>query len=235
MAKHVNPFAEDDLPPFDGFPKDTLRFLSALKKNNNREWFTANKDRYENSVKAPMESLLSTLGAKLRTFDPDIAIEPKKAMYRIYRDIRFSADKTPYKTHAAAAFTYKGTDRKYGAAFYFHIAPGELGIGGGLYAPSSDQLKSLRENIAREHKQLTKILSEKKFVRHYGELWGDLLTRVPAGYPADHPAADLLRRKQFLCWTSLKPDVIHDSTFVAFLADHVQAMAPFVKWLAGRS
>ena len=123
MAKRINPFEQDVLPPFDGFPRDTLRFLRDLKKNNDRDWFNDNKQRYEQHVKAPMLQLLATLAVRMKAVEADIVLEPKKAMYRIYRDVRFSSDKSPYKTWIAAAFTYEGYDRKHDPAFYFHISP----------------------------------------------------------------------------------------------------------------
>lgn len=235
MAKQINPFQEDAAPPFAGFPKDAIRFLRQLKKNNTRDWFVDNKEWFERSLRAPMESLLGGLAERLRSIDPDIVIEPKKSMYRIYRDVRFSADKTPYKTHVAAAFTCRGFDRKTDAAFYFHIADNEVGVGGGLYSPSSDQLKRLRTAIARDAKPLRAILAGKTFKKYFVELQGEELTRVPAGYEKDHPDADLLRLKQFLCWAVLDTDTVFESEFLDTLLLHIRAMAPFIRYLVDHS
>ena len=235
MARPVNPFHEDTLPPFDGFPKDTLRFLRELKKNNTREWFNANKDRYEQAVKEPMLMLLASLEARLRVAFPDVVLEPKKAMYRIYRDVRFSADKSPYKEWVAAAFTYRGFDRKNDAAFYFHFSPEEFGIGGGLYAPMGDRLKNLRKAIDTDASELHAILKDKTFRKYFGELQGEELARVPQGYDKEHPEAALLRKKQFLCWTTQPTATLADAAVVDLLMKHFSAMAPFVRWLADHS
>jgi uncharacterized protein (TIGR02453 family) len=235
MPRLVNPFHEDTLPPFAGFPKDTLRFLRELKKNNNREWFAEHKERYEKNVKEPMQMLLGGLASRLHTFDPEIVIEPKKAMYRIYRDVRFSTDKSPYKSWIAAAFTYRGFDRKTDAAFYFHITPDELGMGGGLYAPQGDQLKNIRKAIDTDAAPLRAILKEKKFKRYFGELSGEELARVPQGYDKEHPAVDLLKKKQFLCWQTHPVTMITEADLLDKLVGHFSAMAPFVRWLADHS
>jgi len=235
MAKKINPFQENTLPPFVGFPTDALTFLKQLGKNNTREWFADNKVRYEQSIKEPMESLLSSLSEKLRGFDPDIVIEPKKAMYRIYRDVRFSRDKSPYKNWAAAAFTFKGFDRKTDPAFYFHFNTKELGIGGGMYAPSSEQLNHVRKAISKDVKSFRGILTDKKFLTWFPGLEGEVLSRVPQGYEKDHPEAELLRHKQFLCWTTSNPAVITEQEFFTTLTNACKAMAPFIKWLATNS
>ncbi|MDX9757763.1 MAG: DUF2461 domain-containing protein [Bacteroidota bacterium] len=235
MARMINPFHEDVLPPFSGFPNDTIRFLRELKKNNTREWFAEHKARYEQQVKEPMVMLLASLGARLRATHPDIVIEPKTAMYRIHRDVRFSADKSPYKVWIAAAFTYQGFDRKNDAAFYFHIMPEEFGIGGGLHAPSGDTLKNLRTAIDADASALRAILDDRSFKKYFGGLTGEELLRVPRGYDKEHPDADLLKKKQLLCWATLPVATIHDASLVETLATHFSAMAPFVRWLVDHS
>ncbi len=235
MAKKVNPFDLESAPPFDGFPKDAVQFLRDLAANNNREWFAVNKDRYESSVRAPMLSLLTTLEARLRAFDSTIVIEPKKAMYRIFRDVRFSADKSPYKTWVAAAFTHSGADRKTDAAYYFHITPDEVGIGGGLYAPSGDQLRKLRAAVDTRHEELRAILAEQRYAKIFGGLTGDELTRVPAGFDKEHPAGDLLRRKQFLAWATVPMKAVYGAGFADTVYEHCVAMAPLMRWLLAHS
>jgi uncharacterized protein (TIGR02453 family) len=232
MAKLSNPFHEDILPPFEGFPKDGLKFLKELKKNNNREWFTENKARYEASLREPMELLLGSLAEKLRVHEPDLVIEPKRSIYRIYRDVRFSKDKTPYKTHIAAAFSYKGLNKNNEPGFYFHISDVEVGIGGGLYMPSSDQVKNMRKALAQDAKEFKKILAAKKFTDHFTDIEGEKLTRVPQGFAPDHPDGELLKLKQYLCWKLLPPKTIFEDDFVSILVDHFLAMAPLVKYLA---
>ena len=235
MAAKVNPFEEEGFPPFDGFPPDTKPFLRALAKNNTREWFEKNKDRYEESVKEPMLALLSSLSVRVKKIDPDIVIEPKKAMYRIHRDIRFSNDKTPYKTHAAAAFTFSGLNRKVDAAYYFQVSPGEVGVGGGMYMPDNAALKKIRASIDRDSSELRSIMKAPQLKRMYGEMYGDSLSRVPQGYDKDHPDADLLRRKQFFCWADIDPAEIDGAGFEDVLLKHFSAVTPLIKYLVRNS
>jgi uncharacterized protein (TIGR02453 family) len=235
MSRLINPFQEDTPPPFTGFPEDTMRFLHELKQNNNREWFAAQKERYERNVKEPMLTLLDTLATRLRAVDPEITLDPKKAMYRIYRDVRFSADKSPYKVWLAAAFTYHGFDRKHDAAFYFHIMPEEIGVGGGLYAPQGDRLKNIRRAIDADASALRDILASSLFTRYFGALEGEELKRVPMGFDKEHPDADLLRKKQFLCWRILPVSLVTEAALADRLQEHFVAMAPFVRWLVDHS
>jgi uncharacterized protein (TIGR02453 family) len=231
MAKKVNPFEQDIHPPFPGFPEDALRFLQELKESNTREWFTQHKPRYEASVKTPMLSLLAVLAERMKEIDEEIELDAKTSMYRIYRDVRFSADKSPYKTHTAAAFTLRGYNRKTDAAFYFHITPGEIGIGGGLYAPSGEQLKKLRSAIAENADDLHAILSTKEIKGLFGGLTGDSLKRIPRGFDSEHPEAELLMRKQFLLWTTVPEQVIFRQSFTDTLVKHFSAMTPFIRYL----
>jgi uncharacterized protein (TIGR02453 family) len=117
---------------FSGFPPDTVRFLRQLKRNNNREWFLAHKDVYESKVKAPMTDFVLALGHVLQQSAPDLIVEPKRAIYRIHRDIRFSPDKRPYKTHLAARFVPRGIPKNTGAGMYFHIEPAQVIVAGGV-------------------------------------------------------------------------------------------------------
>src|SRR3989442_502273 len=129
------------------FPQAGLNFLKSLKRNNNREWFLKHRPDYEESVRSPMVQLIEALAKEFKRFAPEIAVSPK-SLFRIHRDTRFSKDKNPYKTHVAASFAVRGLARHEGAGFYFHIAPTELWIGGGMYRPAPDELRSVRDHIA---------------------------------------------------------------------------------------
>jgi uncharacterized protein (TIGR02453 family) len=133
---------------FGGFPPETLRFLRQLKRNNKREWFLAHKNVYELKVKTPMIELVLALGQAMQKSAPELVMDPKRAIYRIYRDIRFSADKRPYKTHVAAIFVPRGIPKKTGACLYFHIEPSKVVIAGGVYMPDPATLRALRQHIA---------------------------------------------------------------------------------------
>jgi len=231
MAVQRYPFELETPPDFVGFPEDTLAFLRELQANNNREWFATHKKRYEQHVRSPMLSLLSALAAHLATVDAAVEIEPKKAMYRIHRDVRFSADKSPYKTSVAASFTFRGRDRKTDPVLYFHISPEEVGVGGGLYQPSSDQLRRLRAAIDTEYEDLRRILGEKRFRKYYDGLLGETLRNVPRGYDKEHPAADLLQHKQYFAWTELPESSITTPEFTTLLVDRFTAVIPLLHFL----
>jgi len=151
---------------FEGFPPEALKFLRQLKRNNNRDWFLAHKDVYEQKVKAPMTDLVMELGYQLQQTAPELNVNPKQAIYRIYRDIRFSNDKTPYKTHVAAIFVPKGIPKHSGACLYFHIEPAEIMIAGGAYMPDSAGLKALRQHIAAKWEELAAITNQRNFKKN---------------------------------------------------------------------
>jgi len=216
---------------FQGFPPEALRFLRQLKRNNNREWFLAHKQTYEEKVKAPMTELVTAVGGAMQGFAPEIESDPKKAIYRIYRDIRFSADKSPYKTHSAAFFAPRGMPKNSCAGLYFHIAPDELILAGGIYMPDAATLRSLRQYIAGQWEQLAAITESPGFKRLFGGLQGERLVRPPRGSPADHPAAELLRYKQYIVWVEHDPAFAETPKFFPSLLKHFAAMMPLVRYL----
>src|SRR6185436_8168243 len=165
--------------------------------NNRREWFNAHKDQYEQHVRQPMAAMVERLAEDFRGFAPELVASPRLSMYRIYRDTRFSENKTPYKTHAAAVFPTRGLAKHEGAGVYFHISPTEVWIGGGMYAPQPAQLFAVREHIAGNIQQLRAIVESPAFRRHVG-LEGEKLTRVPRGFPKDHEAAEYLKFRHFI-------------------------------------
>ena len=194
-------------PPFPGFPAETLPFLRDLKANNKREWFQPRKPIYEEKVKAPLVELVLALGEELRDFGTDLVTAPDKAIYRIYRDVRFSKDKSPYKTHVAAVFSARGLEKHAGAGLYFHVSPDELLVGGGIYRPGSRELLAIRQRIAAGHEALRAICKEGMFRHFFGQITGERLKRTPKGFAPDHPAADLLVYKQFLAAGHLDPAI----------------------------
>jgi uncharacterized protein (TIGR02453 family) len=216
---------------FTAFPAEGLRFLKQLKRNNNRDWFAANKSVYESSVKQPMQDLIQTLALDFAEFAPDMEASPKASLYRIHRDTRFSKDKSPYKTHVAAVFPRKGLDKHQGAGFYFHIAPGELFVGGGLYMPLPEDLRAVREAIASRHRQFIQLVNSKPFRRLCGELAGEQLVRVPRGFPAEHPAAHYLRFKQFLGARTLSSELATSPQFAKTLTETFKTLYPFIQFL----
>ena len=180
------------------FPAEALRFLRALKRNNRREWFNAHRDDYEAYVRQPMTAIVERLADDFRTFAPELVASPKVSMYRIYRDTRFSDNKTPYKTHVAAVFPTRGLLKHEGAGLYFHVSPDQVWIGGGMYSPQPAQLYAVRGHIAANTRKLRAILESPGFRRHVGQLEGEKLKRVPRGFPNDHQAAEYLKHRYFI-------------------------------------
>jgi uncharacterized protein (TIGR02453 family) len=213
------------------FTPKTLSFLRALKRNNDREWFRARKDEYDQHVRGPMVQLLGRLAADFATFAPELVAEPRVSLYRIYRDTRFSSDKTPLKTHVAAHFPSREFPRNEGAGLYLEIAPQWVWIGGGLYMPSPADLHAIRDHIAGTHPRLHRTVRAAAFRDAVGELGGERLSRVPRGYLKDHPAADYLRYRQFLAGTEYEAAFATSAKFYPELLRVFRAVLPLVRFL----
>lgn len=212
-------------------PAETLKFLRALKRNNRREWFQPRKAQYDAQVRAPMIAIIERLAVDMRDIAPEIVVDPKTAMYRIYRDTRFSENKTPYKTHVAASFPSRGLPKHEGAGLYFHVAPDGVWVGGGMYAPQTAQLQAVREHIAANVKRLRAIVESPGFRRNIGALEGERLQRVPRGFPKDHEAAEYLKYRQFLAGLELPPNIASSPTFYATLLTVFRQVAPLARFL----
>jgi uncharacterized protein (TIGR02453 family) len=179
--------------------KSTLDFLNLLKENNNRDWFIKNRPAYI-SAKDNFESFIQELINKIVDFDPILkGLEVKSCVYRINRDIRFSKDKSPYKSHFGAFIVRGG--KKNGdkfAGYYVHVEPGKSIVAGGAYMPPPSLLAEIREKIDREPEELIQITKSKQFIKYFGKIDGDKLKKAPKGYPSDHPHLDLLKLKSYL-------------------------------------
>ncbi|MFL2433738.1 DUF2461 domain-containing protein [bacterium] len=180
------------------FSSKTLSFLCSLKRHNDREWFKANRERYETDVRQPMITFVERMESDLLDFAPELIANPKKSIYRIYRDTRFSGDKTPYKTHIAAIFPHRDLPKHESGGLYLHVAHDHVFVGGGLYRPTPQQLYRLREHIASHVDELQEIVTHSNFQKQFGELQGERLKRVPRGFDPQHPAAAYLKHKQLL-------------------------------------
>jgi uncharacterized protein (TIGR02453 family) len=213
------------------FTPGTLKFLRALKRNNRRDWFTAHRDDYEAHVREPMAAIVEQLSIDLRSFAPELVASPKVSMYRIHRDIRFSENKAPYKTHAAAVFPTRGLAKHEGAGVYFHVSPSEVWIGGGMYAPQMPQLQAVREHIASNIKRLRTIVESPGFRRQIGRLEGDRLQRVPRGFAKDHEAAEFLKFRQFLAGCEFPPALAVSPAFYRTLLSVFRQVAPLARFL----
>jgi uncharacterized protein (TIGR02453 family) len=219
-------------PPFEGFPKQGLQFLRRLKRNNNRAWFENHKHEYEEFLRLPMQSFIFSLQPYFTAFAPEFDLSPKRSIFRIYRDIRFSNDKTPYKTHIAAHFVLRGKEKGFvGSGYYFHVEPGEVFIGGGIYMPDSDQLKGIRKAVAQHSDEFLSIIGSRRFKKRFGKLEGTRLQRIPKGYEESHPMAEWLKLKQFFVGKSLPETSGHKTSLVNTIAAISEDAAPLVKFL----
>ena len=216
-------------PAFPGFPAEGLKFFAALQRHNRREWFQPRKEIFETALKQPMRELVGAVNYALRSFAPDYVTDPDKAIYRIYRDTRFSKDKTPYKDHIAASFPRRGD--KAGAGFYFAVSHKEVAIGGGIYMPSPETLTAVRRHLAERYAEFRKIAAARALGQLFAGVQGERLTRVPKGYPCDHPAADLLRMKQCYLYVELDPALATTPALYTEVVKHFRAMTPFLEFL----
>ena len=195
-----------------------LQFLENLSVNNNKEWFHDHRKQYEecrNKVLFVTEVLIN----EIRKFDTEIpAMDPKDCMFRIFRDVRFSNDKSPYKTNFGS-FIAKGGRKSLQAGYYFHIEPGGCFAGGGLYMPLPEQLKAVRMNIAKNGQEFLDIINEKEFAEIYPEIYGDKLKTIPKGFDKDNEFADLLRYKSFAFSTNIKQQTISGGSMVDYLVN----------------
>jgi uncharacterized protein (TIGR02453 family) len=178
---------------FQGFSRDAIQFLADLALHNERSWFQPRKSDYERLLKEPLEALCAALGERFEAQKLPLRSDPSHSPFRIYRDLRFSADKSPYKTHVSASFPWAGEGSGVGA--YFHFQPGEMFVGGGMWHPEPAQLAAWRRAVDMEPDTLMAALEDPEFTSTFGRVNGDSLKRVPTGFAPDHPRAELLRLK----------------------------------------
>jgi uncharacterized protein (TIGR02453 family) len=211
--------------------KSTLEFLKKLKKNNNRDWFNANKGLYEDA-KADFDTFAFELIQEIGQYDESVAsLQPKDCTFRIYKDVRFSKDKTPYKTNFGAAIQEGG--RKSGVAgYYFHVQPGEFFVAGGLYMPDPDKLLKIRMAIANNHKKFFEIIRAKEFKKNFKDLWNsDKLKTAPKGFDKEHPAVEYLKLKSFLAIGDLGETEVLGKGIIKKAAKIFRSMQPFNNFL----
>jgi uncharacterized protein (TIGR02453 family) len=216
---------------FPGFPPEAIKFFRGLARNNNRDWFQPRKPVFEEHVKQPMHDLVAAVNTAMKQFAPEYVTDPAKAVYRFYRDTRFSKDKTPYKNQIAASFHQRGLAELGGAGFYFAVSHKEVAIGGGVYMTLPETLLAIRNHMAVHHADFRRIQKSAAVRREFGEMQGEQLSRVPKGFAADHPAADLLRYKQFLLYIELPPDMATTPELYRDIVRRFRSMTPFMNFL----
>lgn len=223
------------------FTRNALTFLRQLKKNNRREWFLARKPEYEAHILAPLREFVEEMDVQLASIAPEIGGSPKTSIFRLYRDVRFSRDKSPYKTHAACWFAHLdgstgvGSETHgAGAGFYFHLEPGASIVAGGIWMPPRESLQRIREGIAADHAGLRTALGAPAFKRRFGGLSEEkVLVRVPRPWTADHPAQAWLRHASFTVSAPLRDDDVTSSGLSKRVAKDFVLMRPLVRWLNG--
>ncbi len=224
---------------FGGFPPGAFRFLHDLAGNNQKSWFEAHRDVYERELREPMRSLVAALDARLGSIAPEIVGDPKRSLFRIHRDVRFSRDKSPYKTNAGAWLYHRDAGRKVGtlgegggAGFYFHIEPAGCFMAGGIWMPARPALRRIRQAIAAEPTALARLTGVPAFRRRFGALSREAtLQRVPRDYPADHPAGEWLKLQSFTARAALEARVVTSARLVDRLCRDFELLVPLVRWL----
>lgn len=206
----------------------SLAFLELLKKNNEREWFNTHKTAFQKE-QTLIEGFTQHLLDLMNTHDVIETPSGKKSLYRIYRDTRFSTDKTPYKTHWSGSFKRLGKQRRGG--YYFHIESGNSFVAGGFFGPSPQDLKLIRENIAFDAERLRELLKHQTFITSFEHLKGEQLKTAPKGFDAEHKDIDLLRYKQFLLVHHFSDEEVLKTDFVANCNQIFKNMRPFLDYM----
>jgi uncharacterized protein (TIGR02453 family) len=210
------------------FRPAALTFLRNLAKHNDREWFTPRKAEFEAELKEPMLAIVRRITDAMMDFAPSHVRPAEKSLFRIYRDTRFSNDKRPYKTHVAAWWSHQGLEKTSGAGYYFHVSAKEVVIAAGAYMPEKEQLAAIRNWLLENHAQFRKILQAPAVRKAFTEFEGKALTRPPKGFPADHPALDLIQCKQWGISATLPAKAALDPKIAATVIRHFKLAAPVV-------
>ena len=215
------------------FDKEFFGFLKELKQNNTREWFQANKERYRSVVQEPLLRFISDFSDPLHDISREFVADPRPtggSMFRIYRDVRFAKDKSPYKTHAAAQFRHRAGRDAHAPGFYLHLEPGNVFVGAGSWHPGGEAIGQIRTAIAENSKGWRKILDDPDFSKRH-KLVGESLKRPPRGFDAEHPLIEELKRKDFISIENFSQTKACSAGFIDMVADSFRTAAPLVRFL----
>ncbi len=224
---------------FEGFGSEAIRFLGRLERNNRREWFERHRPVYEREIRDPMRALVEEMDVRLARLAPELVGDPKRSIFRIHRDVRFSTDKSPYKTNAACQFYHcdagrgAGQDAEgAGAGLYFQIARGECFVAGGMWMPARPALDRIREAIADAPEDFEGFLRAPRFKRRFRRLDQEAqLKRMPRGFAETHPAAGWLRYRSFTATRMMTEREVENPRLPDILARDFAALVPLVRWL----
>jgi uncharacterized protein (TIGR02453 family) len=218
---------------YASFTHESLKFLSDLKANNNRDWFNENKSRYEEQVLDVALRFIQSMQGPLADMAPHFTAIPKRmggSLMRIYRDTRFSKLKTPYKTNIGIQFRHEQARDVHAPGYYVHIDPDEVFLGAGMWRPAPDALKGIRERIADKSLEWERARDDKRFARHF-RLGGETLTRPPRGFDKDHPQIEDIRRKDFIAVKNMSLDDAVSPRFQQKVETAFEAATPYMKFL----
>lgn len=210
------------------FQPDALKFLRSLARHNDREWFTPRKAQYQQLLKEPMLAVIRKITDAMLDFAPQHVRPAERSLFRIYRDTRFSNDKRPYKTHVAAWWSHQGLEKTSGAGYYFSVSAKEVVIAAGAYMPEKEQLAAIRHWLLDHHAEFRKLLARPAINKAFTEFEGNALTRPPKGFPAEHPALDLVRCRQWGLAATLPAETALDPKLVQTVIRHFKLVAPVV-------
>ncbi len=215
---------------FRGFTRDAIDFMAELAAHNDRSWFQPRKAEFERLLKRPLEALCVELDERFKRREMPLLSDPVRSPFRIYRDVRFSPNKSPYTTHVSAGFPWFDDG---GVGCYFHFEPGEMLCGGGMWAPVPAKLAEWRRLIDRDCVAARALVDDPTFVAAWGKVEGSAARRMPPGFAADHPAADLLRMKEVMFNRRLSDADVLSPELPDILADYFAAALPLIRILAG--
>jgi uncharacterized protein (TIGR02453 family) len=213
------------------FSEEAIRFLRSLKRNNRREWFQPRKDTFERELRAPMLALIHEVTRAMESFTPGHVRPAEKTLMRIYRDTRFSSDKRPYKQHLGAWWSRSGLEKTSGGGYYIHIGPDEFVVAAGVYMPQRDQLLAIRRHLLGHHQEARRLLHSNKLKGKLECFEGLPLTRAPKGFPADHPAMDLVLCRQWGVSAHLPVEAALQPTLAREVIGRFRLAAPLVDLL----
>ena len=232
-------------PAFTGFRPEAIQFLADLAANNDRAWFQPRKGEYERLLKEPLEALIAALAELFEARGIPLRADPAKSPFRIYRDVRFSKDKSPYKTNLGASFPWIGeepgdgggrshTGNVHSSGGYFHLQPGEIYVGGGIWHPEKPWIDAFRQRVADDPAAIRALVADRAFKKTFGSLStdGHALQRVPTGFAADHPAADLLKLKDVIFGRRLSDADATSAELPEVIADTFATALPVMRYLA---
>lgn len=215
------------------FTKHTFKFLSALAGNNNRGWFAAHRQEYEDVVRTPALDFISDISLEMPSISRHFLAQPKKvggSLMRIYRDTRFSSDKTPYKTNIGIQFRHEAGKDIHAPGYYFHIEPRECFLGVGLWHPDAVALYKIRTAIVEKDAAWLAARDDKSFGKHFSPE-GDSLVNAPRGFARDHPLLEDLKRKDFICLASLSETAVTSKNLRPQVAEKFRQAAPYMRFL----